>query len=142
MKGKRRKSREAALKGLYQWRLSGEEAATIVSQFGEDEDFQKLDRDYFSGLLKGAISEAQKLQELLQPHLDRPFSELSPVESAILLIGAYELEHQIDIPYRVVINEAVELAKLYGGTDGHRYVNGVLDKLASRLRASEFGKPS
>ncbi len=142
MKGKRRKSREAALKGLYQWRLSGEEAATIVSQFGEDEDFQKLDRDYFSGLLKGSISEAQKLQELLQPHLDRPFSELSPVESAILLIGAYELEHQIDIPYRVVINEAVELAKLYGGTDGHRYVNGVLDKLASRLRASEFGKPS
>ena len=142
MKGKRRKAREAALKGLYQWKLSGEDAATIDSQFGEDEDFQKLDRDYFSRLLKGAISEAQKLQESLQPHLDRPFPELSPVESAILLIGAYELEHQIDIPYRVVINEAVELAKLYGGTDGHRYVNGVLDKLASRLRSSEFGKPS
>ena len=142
MKGKRSKAREAALKGLYQWKLSGEDAATIASQFGEDEDFQKLDRDYFSRLLKGAISEAQKLQESLQPHLDRPFSELSPVESAILLIGAYELEHQIDIPYRVVINEAVELAKLYGGTDGHRYVNGVLDKLASRLRSSEFGKPS
>ena len=142
MKGKRSRSREAALKGLYQWKLSGEDAATIASQFGEDEDFQKLDRDYFSRLLKGAISEAGKLQESLQPHLDRPFSELSPVESVILLIGAYELEHQIDIPYRVVINEAVELAKLYGGTDGHRYVNGVLDKLASRLRSSEFGKPS
>ena len=142
MKGKRRKSREAALKGLYQWKLSGEDAATIASQFGEDEDFQKLDRDYFSRLLKGAISEAPKLQELLQPHLDRPFSELSPVESSILLIGAFELEHQVDIPYRVVINEAVELAKLYGGTDGHRYVNGVLDKLASRLRSSESGKPS
>lgn len=142
MKGRRRKSREAALKGLYQWKLSGEDAATIAAQLGEDDDFQKLDRDYFSGLLKGAISEAQELQESLQPHLDRPFSELSPVEAVILLIGAYELEHQIAIPYRVVINEAVELAKLYGGTDGHRYVNGVLDKLASRLRSSEFGKPS
>lgn len=142
MKGKRGKSREAVLKGLYQWQLSRDDAETIASHFRQDEEFSRLDATYFLTLLAGAIAESAKLRDLLQPHLDRPFPELSPVEAAILLIGAYELEHQPDVPYRVVINEAVELAKRYGGTDGHKYVNGVLDKLASRLRSSEFGKPS
>lgn len=139
MKGKRGKSREAALKGLYQWQLAGMEAKAIASYLEQEEDFGKLDVPYFSTLLEGTISGSEQLKETLQPCLDRPFSELSPVEAAILLIGAYELVHQADIPYRVVINEAVELAKRYGGTDGHKYVNGVLDKLASRLRSSEFG---
>lgn len=137
MKGKRRKSREAVLQGLYQWRLSGADAELIESHFRQEVEFSKLDEAYFTRLLKGAIAESPRLQELLQPHLDRPFSELSPVEASILLLGAFELEHQPEIPYRVVINEAVELAKRYGGTDGHKYVNGVLDKLASRLRTSE-----
>lgn len=137
MKGKRRKSREAALQGLYQWKLSGTDAELIESQFRQDEDFSRLDEAYFVKLLQGAIAESRQLEEFLQPHLDRPFSELSPVEASILLLGAFELEHLQDVPYRVVINEAVELAKLYGGTDGHKYVNGVLDKLASRLRPSE-----
>ncbi len=137
MKGKRRKSREAALQGLYQWKLSGAEADAIESHLRFEGDFSKLDEAYFSNLLKGAISESQRLVEELQPHLDRPFSELSPVEASILLLASFELVHQPEIPYRVVINEAVELAKRYGGTDGHKYVNGVLDKLASRLRPFE-----
>ncbi len=139
MKGKRGKSREAALKGLYQWQLAGMEAKAIASYLEQEEEFGKLDIPYFSTLLEGTIGGSEQLKEALQPCLDRPFSELSPVEAAILLMGAYELVHQADIPYRVVINEAVELAKRYGGTDGHKYVNGVLDKLASRLRSSEFG---
>ena len=139
MKGKRRKSREAALQALYQWKLAGGAAEEIEFHFRQDEGFSELDGAYFAKLLKGVISESGTLQELIQPHLDRSFAELSPVEASILLIGAFELRHHPDIPYRVVINEAVELAKLYGGTDGHKYVNGVLDKLASRLRAPEFG---
>lgn len=137
MKGKRRKSREAALQALYQWRLAGGGAAEIESHFRQDEDYAKIDWAYFSAVLEGAIADSARLQGLIQPHLDRPFPELSPVEASILLLGTFELEHHPDTPYRVVINEAVELAKLYGGTDGHKYVNGVLDKLASRLRGSE-----
>ena len=141
MKGKRGKSRETALKGLYQWQLTGMEAKAIASYLEQEEEFGKLDVPYFMTLLEGTISGSERLKETLQPCLDRPFAELSPVEAAILLIGAYEFVHQADIPYRVVINEAVELAKRYGGTDGHKYVNGVLDKLASHLRSSEFGNP-
>jgi N utilization substance protein B len=141
MKGKRGKSREMALKGLYQWRLAGMEAKEIASYLEQEEEFGKLDIPYFQTLLEGTIGESDALKVTLQPCLDRPFSELSPVEAVILLMGTYELVHQADIPYRVVINEAVELAKRYGGTDGHKYVNGVLDKLASRLRSSEFGNP-
>jgi N utilization substance protein B len=137
MKGKRRKSREAALQALYEWRLGGGDAAGIESHFRQDEDYAGLDWGYFSRLLKGAIADAPKLEALIRPQIDRDFSELSPVEASILLLGAFELEHQPDIPYRVVINEAVELAKLYGGTDGHKYVNGVLDKLAAKVRAPE-----
>jgi N utilization substance protein B len=142
MKGKRSKSREAVLKGLYQWRLTGADAKTIASHLEQEEQFEKLDIPYFSTLLEGTIAASEKLKEMLGAYLDRPFSELSPVEAAILLMGTFELSHQSDIPYRVVINEAVELAKRYGGTDGHKYVNGVLDKLASSLRPSEFGKSS
>jgi len=102
--------------------------------------FDKTDRDYFSALLAGAIREAQRLEHSLQPYLDRKCAQLSPVERAILLLAAYELENQPDVPYRVVINEAVELAKSFGGTDGFKYVNGVLDKLAAEKRPSEFQK--
>ncbi len=137
MKGKRRKSREAVLQGLYQWKLSGQDADLILSHFREEEGFSKLDAGFFDECLRGTIAESVKLQASLQPHLDRPFPELSPVEASLLLLGAFELLHHPDIPYRVVINEAVELAKRYGGTDGYKYVNGVLDKFASRLRSSE-----
>ncbi len=138
MKGKRRKSREAALQALYQWKLAGGSAYEIESHFREGEEYGQCDAEYFTRLLKGTIAEAQSLQEIIRPNLDREFSELSPVEASILLLGTFELKNHPDIPYRVVINEAVELAKLFGGTDGHKYVNGVLDRIAAKLRASEI----
>ncbi len=139
-RSRRRRSREFALQGLYQWQLAGTDAATIEQQMSAAHGFDKTDRSYFSSLLAGAIREAERLEQALQPYLDRKCAELSPVERAILLIAAYELENQPDVPYRVVINEAVELAKSYGGTDGFKYVNGVLDKLAADKRPGEFKK--
>jgi transcription antitermination protein NusB len=139
-KSARRRSREFALQGLYQWQLAGTDAATIEQQMSAAKGFDKTDRAYFSALLAGAIRESQRLEQSLQPHLDRKCADLSPVERAILLIAAYELENQPDVPYKVVINEAVELAKSYGGTDGFKYVNGVLDKLAADKRPREIGK--
>jgi transcription antitermination protein NusB len=136
-KTSRRRSREFAMQGLYQWQLAGTDAATIESHMAVAKGFDKIDRPYFSSLLAGAIRESSRLSETLQPFLDRKVTELSPIERAILLIAAYELENQIDVPYRVVINEAVELAKSYGGTDGFKFVNGVLDKLAADKRPHE-----
>jgi N utilization substance protein B len=137
MKTSRRRSREFALQGLYQWQLAGTDAATIAGQLAEATGFDKVDADYFKALLDGAIAAAPALECDITPYLDRAFSRLSPVERGILLLAGYELKHRLEVPYRVVINEAVELAKSYGGTDGHKYVNGVLDKLATRLRAGE-----
>jgi len=137
-KSGRRRSREFALQGLYQWQLAGTDAATIEQQMSVAKGFDKTDRAYFSALLAGAIRESQRLEQSLQPHLDRKCAELSPVERAILLLAAYELENQPEVPYKVVINEAVELAKNYGGTDGFKYVNAVLDKLAADKRPLEI----
>lgn len=137
-KSGRRRSREFALQGLYQWQLAGTDAATIEQQMSAARGFAKTDRAYFSALLAGAIRESQRLEQSLQPHLDRKCAELSPVERAILLLAAYELENQPEVPYKVVINEAVELAKNYGGTDGFKYVNAVLDKLAADKRPLEI----
>jgi N utilization substance protein B len=133
----RRRSREFALQGLYQWQLAGGDAAAIERELAVVKGFDKIDRPYFSALLSGAIRQAQHLEALLQPYLDRKCSELSPIERAILFIAAYELENEPEVPFRVVINEAVELAKSYGGTDGFKYVNGVLDKLAGSTRPHE-----
>ena len=138
MKTSRRRSREFALQGLYQWQLAGTDAATIARQLAEARGFDKIDADYFKALLDGAVADAPALERDISPYLDREFSRLSPVERGILLLAGYELKHRLEVPYRVVINEAVELAKSYGGTDGHKYVNGVLDKLAAQLRAGEM----
>jgi N utilization substance protein B len=137
MKTSRRRSREFALQGMYQWQLAGTDAATIVLQLAEARDFDKIDPEYFRILLEGAIAAAPGLEQAIAPHLDRDFSRLSPVERGILLLAGYELSHRPDVPYRAVINEAVELAKSYGGTDGYKYVNGVLDKLAAQMRPAE-----
>nr|HMO48590.1 transcription antitermination factor NusB [Rubrivivax sp.] len=126
----RRRAREAALQGLYQWLLSGADGAEIEAHLQEQADFDKLDRVHFDALLHGGIREAAAIDALLARHVDRKTSLLSPVEHAVLMIGVYELMHCIDVPYRVAINEGVELAKSFGGTDGHKYVNGVLDKAA------------
>ena len=137
----RRRSREFALQGLYQWLLSAEAVAEVEAHILEQEDFAKCDRALFAVLLHGSIEQAAALDAVLARHVDRKTTQLSPVEHAALMIGCYELMHCLDVPYRVAINEAVELAKSFGGTDGHKYVNGVLDKCAAELRPDEARAP-
>ena len=136
-KKSRRKAREFAVQGLYQWKLTGGDAGIILKQLREEKEFPKIDEAHLEALLQGVTGHVEELDGLIAPYLDRPSGELSPVEHAILLLAAYEMRHHPEIPYRVVINEAVELAKTYGGTDGHKFVNGVLDKLAAQVRAVE-----
>ncbi len=136
-KSPRRRAREFALQGLYQWRLSNNDEAAIEAHLRDSEEFGKADREFFTGLLRGVLAQQVELQAQLQDFLDRPFAELSPVEASVLLAGAYELANYPQTPYRVIINEAIELTKGFGGTDGHKYVNGVLDKLAAKLRPVE-----
>jgi transcription antitermination protein NusB len=136
-KSARRRSRELALQGLYQWLLSGAPVAHIVDVIAQMDGFNKADRAHFDALLHGGIEQATALDAVIARHIDRPTGQLSPVEHAGLMIGVYELMHCLEVPYRVVINEAVELGKSFGGTDGHKYINGVLDKAASELRPTE-----
>ena len=133
----RHRAREFALQGLYQWLLNNEDAKTVVNNIRAAHGFDKADGEYFAALLYGAIEQSVELRAAFASLVDRGIGELSPIEHGVLLLGAYELKNQLDIPYRVVINEAVELTKSFGGIDGHKYVNGVLDKLAPRLRADE-----
>ena len=136
-KSPRHRARELALQGIYQWRLTGGEGAQIEKQIREEKKLGRYDADFFGNLLCGALAQHAELEAAVTPHLDRTLAELSPIEFSVLLLGAYELIHHPEIPYRVVINEAVELAKTFGGTDGHKFVNGVLDKLAAQVRAVE-----
>ncbi len=133
----RRRSREFALQALYQWLLNQDDAPVIIEHIRQAHSFDKADTEHFVALVSGSIQNANHLRELLKPLLDRPIEDISPVEHAVLLLGAHELADHIEIPYRVVINEAVELAKSFGGIDGHKFVNGVLDKLATSLREVE-----
>jgi len=142
MKSARRRSRELALQALYAWQISGESAAGLQHQLAQSKDFGKADPEYFARLLEGTIGDAGALEGLIAPALDRKPKELSPVERGILLLAAFELKNAPDVPYKVVINEAVELAKEFGGTDGHKYVNGVLDKLVTKLRPEQRRKPT
>ena len=135
----RHRAREFALQGLYQWLLNNEDAATVVNNIRGAHGFDKADGDHFTVLLYGAIKDSVSLRAAFAPLIDRGVAELSPIEHGVLLLGAFELKNQPEIPYRVVINEAVELTKSFGGIDGHKYVNGVLDKLASQLRPEEVG---
>ena len=134
----RRRAREFALQGLYEWLLNGADAGVIDAHVREEDGFDKCDTAYFDLLLHGAIREARSLDAVLARHIDRRAELLSPVEHAALMIGTFELMHCIEVPYKVAINESVELAKSFGGTDGHKYVNGVLDKVAAELRRVEF----
>ena len=134
----RHRSREFALQGIYQWLLNNEDVAVIENHIRQAHGFNKADQEHFDVLIYGCTQQVADLRAGLSPLLDRPIAELSPVEHAVLLIGAFELKNQLDIPYRVVINEAVELTKSFGGNDGHKFVNGVLDKLASNLRQVEM----
>ena len=136
-KSARRRARELALQGLYEWLVGRAELAAIDAHMREQEGFERCDSQHFDALLHGCARESAALDAVLANHADRKTSELSPVEHGVLLIGAYELAHCADVPYKVAINEAVELAKTFGGTDGHKYVNGVLDKAALELRPAE-----
>ena len=134
----RRRAREFVLQGVYQRQLSNNPPPAIRAQIEEAAGFAKADRAYFDEMWNGVCAEFDALVALYTPQLDRRATELSPIERAILALGTWELQHRLEIPYRVVINESVELAKAYGGTDGHKYVNGVLDRVAAQLRAAEI----
>ena len=138
MSGSRRYSREFALQGVYAWLVGGAEVTLIAANLAEDDGFKRAEEHYFRTLLYGVLKDEDMLSTRITPYLDRPLVELSPIERGILLISAYELVSCPDVPYRVAINEGVELAKKYGGTDGHKYINGVLDKLAQETRALEI----
>ncbi len=133
----RRKSRELALKAVYRSLLNQSDLRQVFRDMLEDPEYKKADEAYFKQLLQGVIQYKAELDERIAVFIDRAINALSPVEHAILLISGYELIYDASIPYRVAINEGVELAKLYGGTDGHKYINGVLDKLATVARPNE-----
>ncbi len=133
----RRRARELALQGLYQWLYTGATAGVVLKNLSELEGFSEADSGFLEAEVKGTINDADELRGHLEPLADRKWDEVSPVERAILLIGAWEMVHSPEIPYKVTINEAIELGKRFGGTDGHKYVNGVLDKLAGSVRPDE-----
>ena len=135
--GSRNKARQAAVQALYQWQMTQQPPLDIEKSFISDTDLSGVDRAYFQELIREVPAQAQELDGLLAPHLDRPLAEIDPVERAVLRIGAYEFAYRLEIPYKVVLNEAVELTKTFGAEQGHRYVNGVLDKLAAALRPAE-----
>lgn len=134
----RSRARTFALQGLYQMQLSGCSATDIERQYHEDHEMKRVDVDYFHDLMIGIARHGEALDELIAARLDRQFDELDPIERAILRIGSFELVHRIDIPFRVVINEAIELAHRFGASESHKYVNSVLDRLARDHRTAEM----
>ena len=137
MKTARRRSREIALQALYAWQLAGGDPLDELRSLDEE---GYADRELAEALVRGVLERADELKALIAPCLDRDFARLSPVERAILYIGAFELQAHPETPFKVIVNEAVELGKSYGGTGGHKYVNGVLEKLAGGLRPGEVGR--
>ncbi|KAB0546532.1 transcription antitermination factor NusB [Pseudomonas argentinensis] len=133
----RREARTLAMQALYSWHIAGQALNEIEAQFRVDNDFSAVDGAYFHEILHGVPRQKTEIDALFAPLLDRPLEEIDPVELSILRLSTYELRNRIDVPYRVVINEGIELAKVFGATDGHKFVNGVLDKLAPTLRADE-----
>jgi N utilization substance protein B len=137
MRSARRRAREVALQALYAWLLAGGDALEQASAL---EGWERCDQALAQALIGGVTARARELETQVAPHLDRSVASLSPVERAILLIGAYELAERSETPFKVVLNEAIELGKSYGGTDGYKFVNGVLEKLARELRAGEIAR--
>ncbi|MES9836086.1 MAG: transcription antitermination factor NusB [Candidatus Thiodiazotropha sp.] len=139
MSEKRSQARKHAVQAIYQWQMAGQDVADIINQFLEEQDLGSFEIPYFRELMKGVPGHLGELDELLKPTLDRAIESVDPVERAILRLGAYELSHKPEVPYRVVINEAVELAKVFGAEQGHKFVNGVLDQVAKKVRPAEVG---
>lgn len=134
----RRKARHYGLQALYQWSMAGSTLSDIEAEFRTDNDFRHTDGEYFTALLKGVASDVDALETLFSPCLDRSLDDLDPIERTLLRMGTFELRDRIDVPYKVVINEAVSLAKKFGASESHRYINGVLDKVARELRSVEL----
>ena len=143
----RTQARRAAVQALYQWQLTGQNITDIQQQFAEQPEIRKGQLSYFNELLLGVPRQVEKIDKELKEFVDREIKLIDPVELAILRIGVYELIYRHDVPYRVILNEGINLAKCFGATDGHKYVNGILDKIAGVLRATEInshktsGKP-
>ncbi len=134
----RRKARHYAMQALYQWAMSGSALHDIEAEFKADYDMSKVDVDYFEELLHGVPQMLDELETLIEPVLDRGLDELDPVSRSLLRMSVYELVKRIDVPYKVVINETVSLAKKFGAEDSHKFLNGVLDSLAKDIRSEEF----
>jgi N utilization substance protein B len=135
--GARTVARKLALQALYRWQLNSCEWQELVQEFADDPDMPRADAQYFQSLIAGICGSREALDAALTPLLDRQPAQLDPIEHAVLLIGGYELQHRPDVPFRVVINEAVGLARRFGATDGHKFINGVLDRAAQLWRAQE-----
>jgi len=133
----RRRARELALQGLYQWQLSRNAPETIREGLAESPGYARADAEFFDAMWRGTVDEWNELIAACEPYLDRSAASLSPIERAVLVLGAWELKHRPDVPYRAAIGEAIELAKSYGGTDGYKFVNGVLDRVAAQMRPGE-----
>jgi len=144
MSRKRSQARNHAVQALYQWQVTGQDIGSITNQFLAEQDNDTFEVAYFRDLLQGVPTHLTQLDEALKPHLDRSIESVDLVERAILRLGVYELAEHPEVPYRVVINESVELAKTFGADQGHKYINGVLDKVAQDLRVVEVkaGRPS
>jgi len=139
--GARRRARRAALQALYQWQATGQPAEEIIAQFDDEKASGNLDRDYFCRIVQGVINNVESLDAMLTPYLYRPLQQVDPVERAVLRLAAFELSYCDDVPWRVIIDESVELARAFGAEQGHRFVNGVLDKLAPSIRTAAKSGP-
>jgi transcription antitermination protein NusB len=135
--GARTVARKLALQALYRWQLNSCEWQDLIQEFSSDPDMPRADAEYFQALIRGICGSREELDSALTPLLDREPRLLDPIEHAVLLIGGYELQHRPEVPFRVVINEAVGLARRFGATDGHKYINGVLDRAAHLWRSQE-----
>jgi N utilization substance protein B len=133
----RSRARRRALQALYAWQMSGSAMTAVIDQFRHEQDMEVADLEYFEDLLRGVEKHVAELDEALKPYIDREVAQIDPIERAALRIAAYELKFRPDVPYRVIINEAIEVTKRFGADHGHSYVNGVLDKLAAQLRLVE-----
>ena len=138
MRQGRRQAREVALQALYAWQLSSSPVERVIEQFRAEQDMEIADLEYFEALVRGVVEHAPELDAVLVKFLDRTMEQVDPIERAVLRIAGFELAHRVDVPYRVVINEAIETTKRFGAEHGHTYVNGVLDRAAAEWRAQEI----
>ena len=136
-KSTRQKARDLALQAIYQWQFNPVPASNLETQMLFEINQKKTDVEFFSDLIRGTLRHCEQLDAQMLPFLDRKITELNPIELAVMRLAIYELMYRLDVPYKVVINEALELAKKFGSTEGHKYVNGVLDKVATKLRVAE-----